>query len=68
MPWPDLLHLESWFQLVESRLFRGLLSLEEFLTHGAFHVGVFGILGAACHGDLTEKLKLLYKMHVLPGK
>ncbi|NXM00766.1 TBCD9 protein, partial [Tyrannus savana] len=23
-------------------------------------------LGAACHGDLTEKLKLLYKMHVLP--
>lgn len=25
------------------------------------------LLGAACHGDLTEKLKLLYKMHVLPG-
>ncbi|NXX55937.1 TBCD9 protein, partial [Scopus umbretta] len=23
-------------------------------------------LGAACHGDLTEKLKLLYKMHVFP--
>uniref|UniRef100_A0A8C4WCF4 TBC1 domain family member 9 n=1 Tax=Gopherus evgoodei TaxID=1825980 RepID=A0A8C4WCF4_9SAUR len=23
-------------------------------------------LGTACHGDLTEKLKLLYKMHVLP--
>ena len=37
-------------------------------THGAFHVGVFGFPDAACHGDLTEKLKLLYKMHVLPGK
>ncbi|XP_069545398.1 TBC1 domain family member 9 isoform X2 [Brachyistius frenatus] len=24
-------------------------------------------LGVLCHGDLTEKLKLLYKMHVLPG-
>ncbi|XP_049625941.1 TBC1 domain family member 9 [Suncus etruscus] len=23
-------------------------------------------LSAACHGDLTEKLRLLYKMHVLP--
>uniref|UniRef100_A0A7N9ASE0 TBC1 domain family member 9 n=1 Tax=Mastacembelus armatus TaxID=205130 RepID=A0A7N9ASE0_9TELE len=23
-------------------------------------------LGVLCHGDLTEKLKLLYKMHVLP--
>lgn len=21
-----------------------------------------------CHGDLTEKLKLLYKMHVIPGQ
>lgn len=21
-----------------------------------------------CHGDLTEKLKLLYKMHVIPGE
>uniref|UniRef100_A0A7N8WTZ5 TBC1 domain family member 9 n=1 Tax=Mastacembelus armatus TaxID=205130 RepID=A0A7N8WTZ5_9TELE len=25
-------------------------------------------LGVLCHGDLTEKLKLLYKMHVLPGE
>uniref|UniRef100_A0A665UPU0 TBC1 domain family member 9 n=1 Tax=Echeneis naucrates TaxID=173247 RepID=A0A665UPU0_ECHNA len=25
-------------------------------------------LGILCHGDLTEKLKLLYKMHVLPGE
>uniref|UniRef100_A0A8C7CUY9 TBC1 domain family member 9 n=1 Tax=Oncorhynchus kisutch TaxID=8019 RepID=A0A8C7CUY9_ONCKI len=25
-------------------------------------------LSVLCHGDLTEKLKLLYKMHVIPGK
>lgn len=25
-------------------------------------------LGVLCHGDLTEKLKLLYKIHVLPGE
>uniref|UniRef100_A0A8C4NLV3 TBC1 domain family member 9 n=1 Tax=Dicentrarchus labrax TaxID=13489 RepID=A0A8C4NLV3_DICLA len=25
-------------------------------------------LGVLCHGDLTEKLKLLYKMHVIPGE
>uniref|UniRef100_A0A667YST1 TBC1 domain family member 9 n=1 Tax=Myripristis murdjan TaxID=586833 RepID=A0A667YST1_9TELE len=25
-------------------------------------------LSVLCHGDLTEKLKLLYKMHVLPGE
>lgn len=26
------------------------------------------LLGVLCHGDLTEKLKLLYKMHVIPGE
>lgn len=26
------------------------------------------VAGVLCHGDLTEKLKLLYKMHVLPGE
>lgn len=26
------------------------------------------VAGVLCHGDLTEKLKLLYKMHILPGK
>uniref|UniRef100_A0A4W5NGM3 TBC1 domain family member 9 n=1 Tax=Hucho hucho TaxID=62062 RepID=A0A4W5NGM3_9TELE len=25
-------------------------------------------LSVLCHGDLTEKLKLLYKMHLMPGK
>lgn len=25
-------------------------------------------VGLLCHGDLTEKLKLLYKLHALPGK
>lgn len=26
------------------------------------------VLGVLYHGDLTEKLKLLYKMHVIPGE
>lgn len=39
------------------------------LTHKThFTLALSQFLGAACHGDLTEKLKLLYKMHVLPGK
>uniref|UniRef100_A0A8C9VK88 TBC1 domain family member 9 n=1 Tax=Scleropages formosus TaxID=113540 RepID=A0A8C9VK88_SCLFO len=35
-----------------------LINFREFVTG----------LSIVCHGDLTEKLKLLYKMHVLPGK
>ncbi|XP_053317053.1 TBC1 domain family member 9 [Spea bombifrons] len=45
------------------RLFRlidengdGLINFREFVSG----------LSAACHGDLTEKLKLLYRMHTLP--
>ncbi|CAL1601093.1 unnamed protein product [Knipowitschia caucasica] len=34
----------------------GLINFREFITG----------LGVLCHGDLTEKLKLLYKLHVLP--
>ncbi|KAM9314445.1 TBC1 domain family member 9 isoform 2-T2 [Pholidichthys leucotaenia] len=34
----------------------GLINFREFING----------LGVLCHGDLTEKLKLLYKMHVLP--
>lgn len=26
------------------------------------------VSGVLCHGDLTEKLKFLYKIHVLPGR
>uniref|UniRef100_A0A3Q3FUS1 TBC1 domain family member 9 n=1 Tax=Labrus bergylta TaxID=56723 RepID=A0A3Q3FUS1_9LABR len=36
----------------------GLLNFRDFING----------LGVLCHGDLTEKLKLLYKMHVLPGE
>uniref|UniRef100_A0A4W5PV76 TBC1 domain family member 9 n=1 Tax=Hucho hucho TaxID=62062 RepID=A0A4W5PV76_9TELE len=35
-----------------------LMNFREFITG----------LSVLCHGDLTEKLKLLYKMHVMPGK
>lgn len=28
----------------------------------------FVFIGTMCHADLVEKLKLLYKVHVLPGK
>ncbi|CAJ0958583.1 unnamed protein product [Ranitomeya imitator] len=34
----------------------GLINFREFVSG----------LSAACHGDLTEKLKLLYRMHILP--
>ncbi|TDH17523.1 hypothetical protein EPR50_G00009870 [Perca flavescens] len=47
-----------------ARLFRlldqnqdGLVNFKEFIT------GLSGM----CHGDMTEKLKLLYKLHLPPG-
>lgn len=29
---------------------------------------VVAFVDVLCHGDLIEKLKLLYKMHVIPGE
>ncbi|XP_032079892.1 TBC1 domain family member 9 isoform X3 [Thamnophis elegans] len=49
--------------VLAARLFRLLDENGDSLIN--FREFVSG-LSAACHGDLTEKLKLLYKMHVLP--
>lgn len=58
-------HTISWFQFVT----RGTLKPGGVAgTMRSFSLVLMSLLGAACHGDLTEKLKLLYKMHVLPGK
>uniref|UniRef100_A0AAY4AM58 TBC1 domain family member 9 n=1 Tax=Denticeps clupeoides TaxID=299321 RepID=A0AAY4AM58_9TELE len=60
-PWACGSHSDS----LALRLFRlldqnadALINFREFING----------LSVLCHGDLTEKLKLLYKMHVLPGK
>lgn len=29
---------------------------------------IVAFVDVLCHGDLIEKLKLLYKMHVIPGE
>lgn len=31
-------------------------------------IDLVSIVGVMCHGDLTEKLKFLYKIHILPGR
>ncbi|KAM8938850.1 TBC1 domain family member 9 isoform 2-T2 [Pelodytes ibericus] len=58
-PWASGAHTD----IMAIRLFRlldengdCLINLREFVSG----------LSAACHGDLTEKLKLLYRMHMLP--
>ncbi|XP_059553956.1 TBC1 domain family member 9 isoform X2 [Myotis daubentonii] len=58
-PWACGAHSD----VLASRLFQLLDENGDSLIN--FREFVSG-LSAACHGDLTEKLKLLYKMHVLP--
>uniref|UniRef100_A0A452R4V1 TBC1 domain family member 9 n=1 Tax=Ursus americanus TaxID=9643 RepID=A0A452R4V1_URSAM len=58
-PWACGTHSE----VLASRLFQLLDENGDSLIN--FREFVSG-LSAACHGDLTEKLKLLYKMHVVP--
>ncbi|KAJ7404187.1 hypothetical protein BTVI_73470 [Pitangus sulphuratus] len=58
-PWACGTHSD----ILAARLFRLLDENGDLLIN--FREFVSG-LSAACHGDLTEKLKLLYKMHVLP--
>uniref|UniRef100_A0AAR2KLZ3 TBC1 domain family member 9 n=1 Tax=Pygocentrus nattereri TaxID=42514 RepID=A0AAR2KLZ3_PYGNA len=60
-PWASGTHTDSlalrFFRLLDQNA-DALINFREFITG----------LGVLCHGDLTEKLKLLYKMHLLPGK
>ncbi|KAG8453928.1 hypothetical protein GDO86_000524 [Hymenochirus boettgeri] len=58
-PWASGAHTD----VMAHRLFRLLDENGDKLVN--FREFVSG-LGAACHGDLTEKLKLLYRMHTLP--
>uniref|UniRef100_A0A3Q2XHJ3 TBC1 domain family member 9 n=1 Tax=Hippocampus comes TaxID=109280 RepID=A0A3Q2XHJ3_HIPCM len=58
-PWANGAHSDP----LAVRLFRLLdHNGDAFINFREFING----LGVLCHGDLTEKLKLLYKMHVLP--
>ncbi|XP_064417431.1 TBC1 domain family member 9 [Latimeria chalumnae] len=58
-PWACGTHSD----VLAGRLFRLLdENGDSFINFREFVVG----LSIACHGDLAEKLKLLYKMHVLP--
>ncbi|XP_055014550.1 LOW QUALITY PROTEIN: TBC1 domain family member 9 [Boleophthalmus pectinirostris] len=58
-PWANGAHSDPlavrFFRLLDHNG-DGLINFREFITG----------LGVLCHGDLTEKLKLLYKLHVLP--
>ncbi|XP_061574029.1 TBC1 domain family member 9 [Cololabis saira] len=58
-PWSNEAHSDPlavrFFRLLDENA-DGLINFREFSSG----------LGVLCHGDLTEKLKLLYKMHVLP--
>ncbi|XP_075055550.1 TBC1 domain family member 9 isoform X3 [Mixophyes fleayi] len=58
-PWACGVHTD----IMAVRLFRLLDENGDCLIN--FREFVSG-LSAACHGDLTEKLKLLYRMHILP--
>ncbi|XP_018418920.1 PREDICTED: TBC1 domain family member 9 isoform X2 [Nanorana parkeri] len=58
-PWASGAHTD----VMAVRLFRLLDENGDCLIN--FKEFVSG-LSAACHGDLTEKLKLLYRMHILP--
>ncbi|XP_073405868.1 TBC1 domain family member 9 isoform X1 [Dendrobates tinctorius] len=58
-PWACGTHMD----IMAFRIFKlldgngdGFINFREFVSG----------LSAACHGDLTEKLKLLYRMHILP--
>lgn len=58
-PWANGAHSDPlairFFRLLDQNG-DGLINFREFING----------LGVLCHGDLTEKLKLLYKLHVLP--
>ncbi|XP_044046140.1 TBC1 domain family member 9 [Siniperca chuatsi] len=58
-PWANGAHSDPlavhFFRLLDQNG-DALINFREFISG----------LGVLCHGDLTEKLKLLYKMHVLP--
>uniref|UniRef100_A0A4W4GD53 TBC1 domain family member 9 n=1 Tax=Electrophorus electricus TaxID=8005 RepID=A0A4W4GD53_ELEEL len=58
-PWAGGVHSDSlalrFFRLLDQNA-DALINFREFIAG----------LGVLCHGDLTEKLKLLYKMHLLP--
>uniref|UniRef100_A0A3B4ZC74 TBC1 domain family member 9 n=1 Tax=Seriola lalandi dorsalis TaxID=1841481 RepID=A0A3B4ZC74_SERLL len=60
-PWANGAHSDPlavrFFRLLDQNG-DALINFREFISG----------LGVLCHGDLTEKLKLLYKMHVLPGE
>ncbi|KAG7333745.1 hypothetical protein KOW79_002152 [Hemibagrus wyckioides] len=58
-PWASGAHTDGlavrFFRLLDQNA-DALINFREFING----------LGVLCHGDLTEKLKLLYKMHILP--
>ncbi|XP_017320032.1 TBC1 domain family member 9 [Ictalurus punctatus] len=58
-PWASGTHTDGlavrFFRLLDQNA-DALINFREFING----------LGVLCHGDLTEKLKLLYKMHILP--
>uniref|UniRef100_A0A671VU01 TBC1 domain family member 9 n=1 Tax=Sparus aurata TaxID=8175 RepID=A0A671VU01_SPAAU len=60
-PWANGAHSDPlalrFFRLLDQNG-DALINFREFISG----------LGVLCHGDLTEKLKLLYKMHVIPGE
>ncbi|XP_041839732.1 TBC1 domain family member 9 isoform X2 [Melanotaenia boesemani] len=58
-PWANGAHSDP----LAIRFFRLLDENGDALINFREFISGFGVL---CHGDLTEKLKLLYKMHVLP--
>uniref|UniRef100_A0A8C5ECI4 TBC1 domain family member 9 n=1 Tax=Gouania willdenowi TaxID=441366 RepID=A0A8C5ECI4_GOUWI len=58
-PWANGAHSES----LAVRFFRLLDQNGDALINFREFINGFGVL---CHGDLTEKLKMFYKVHVLP--
>ncbi|GAA6074910.1 TBC1 domain family member 9, partial [Tachysurus ichikawai] len=58
-PWASGTHTDGlavrFFRMLDHNT-DALINFREFING----------LGVLCHGDLTEKLKLLYKMHILP--
>uniref|UniRef100_A0A8C5E8B3 TBC1 domain family member 9 n=2 Tax=Gouania willdenowi TaxID=441366 RepID=A0A8C5E8B3_GOUWI len=60
-PWANGAHSES----LAVRFFRLLDQNGDALINFREFINGFGVL---CHGDLTEKLKMFYKVHVLPGE
>ncbi|MBN3322911.1 TBCD9 protein, partial [Atractosteus spatula] len=69
-PWACGAHSDSlamrFFRLLDQNG-DSFINFREFVTglNIYIYLDIF-VVGVLCHGDLTEKLKLLYKMHVLP--